>query len=256
VRLRLPTSLVRVQSHGVVYMHEGCAVLLLYLHTKSLHLAAKPSLPNQGTAAQDLAAKLTVNSIVQATEANTCACADVLAGVGKISEKVEAVRLPTLGGIEEEALWGEAAQSPAEVPRLQLASVREGQTGLPAALAASAVPAQQQQQQQQQQPQQAGRQQAATFQRDSDDSLRRSVQCADSNMHGHNNRLPRTQCTFVVRRGGSCSSRKVCGTLLTRRTAICSWNQGDETSAAQPGGLHPVSTGKSSFTFAQAPLRT
>ena len=164
------------------------------------------------------------------------------------------MRLPTLGGIEEEALWGEAAQSPAEVPRLQLASVREGQTGLPATSAASAVPAQQQQQQQQ--PQQAGRQQAATFQRDSDDSLRRSVQCADSDKHRHNKKLPSTQCTLLLCRRGSCSSRRVCGTILTRRTAIRSWTQGDETLAAQPGGLHPVSTGKSSFTFAQAPLRT
>lgn len=178
-----------------------------------------------------------------------CPCT---AGVSKISEKVEAVRLPTLGGIEEEALWGEAAQSPAEVPRLPLASVRDGQTGLPAALAAPA----QQQQQQQLRPQQAGKQQAATFQRDSDDSLRRSVQCADSDKHGHNKRLPRSQCTSVVRRRGLCSSRIVWGTMLTCCTAVCSWNQADEASAAQPGSHRPVSTGKSSFTFAQAPLRT
>jgi hypothetical protein len=175
--------------------------------------------------------------------------------VSKISEKVEAVRLPTLGGIEEEALWGEAAQKPAEVPRLPLASVREGQTGLPAASAASAVPAQQQQQQQQ--PQQAGKQQAATFQRDSDDSLRRSVQCTDSDKHEAQQKAAEdTMHSCCPSQSVMFKRSIVCRTMFTCRTATCSWGQGNETSAAQPGGLRPVSTGKGSFTFAQAPLRT
>ena len=93
----------------------------------------------------------------------------VSVGVSKISEKVEAVRLPTLGGIEEEALWGEAAQPPAKAAvKVPLASVPDGRAGMPAASAAPADQHFQQLQQQQRQP-------AATVQRDSDNSLRRLV---------------------------------------------------------------------------------
>ena len=91
-------------------------------------------------------------------------------GATKISEKVAAVRLPTLGGIEEEALWGEAAAAPtaaAGTAKAPLASVPESRAESPVE-AAAAAPAQQQQQRQQ-----AGGQQVPTVQRDSDGSLRR-----------------------------------------------------------------------------------
>jgi hypothetical protein len=77
------------------------------------------------------------------------------------------VRLPTLGGIDEEALWGEAAPLPATAAvtaKAPLAPVPEGQA--PAPVAAASVPSAQRQQQ-------AASQQVPSVQRDSDGSLRR-----------------------------------------------------------------------------------